>query len=89
MPLGEGVVKARLVLGQSCTALPSALSGKQVLIVAAFADAIPEAELIFAARSYQAELAACVEQLGGLPKFQTRISVKGLEMASEILIYTS
>ena len=88
-PVGEGAIAARLSVGQSCAALPAGLDGKEVLIVAAFADAIPEADLIFTVRSYQAQLAACVEQAGGRAAFQTRVSVKNLRVASEILIYTS
>ena len=86
--LGQGPVRARLALGQGCAGLPPIGQG-QVLIVAAFADALPESDLIFATRLYQADLAACIEAAGGRPKFQTRIGVSGLDAASEILIYTS
>lgn len=88
LPLGEGAVRARLTLGQGCVGLPT-VKGRQVLIVAAFSDAIPESDVIFQTRQYQGELALCIEEAGGDPTFQTRVSVPSLTAPSEILIYTS
>lgn len=85
-PLGQGAPKTVLTLDQGCEALPN-VGAREVLIVAAFADDLPDADLIFATRKKQAAFADCLSDQGATPRFETRLKTPDLPAPVQIHLY--